>query len=1001
VPSLTAGESRSVTFVARVNASSPVPPDGTVLQSTATATSSAGTDSSIAEVTVRTAPAMTLGLVEDRDPVVPGASLTYALALGNAGATPSAAGVLRMPVPPGTTFVSASGGGVVVGDEVQWNVAAMAAGTIQRYQVVVQVGAAAMAGDLIESEAEFSAGATSLARAQRVTAVAATPPGMAVALAATPDPVEPGERVWFTLTYANRSGATVANWKVTATVPEYATVESNQDSDALCNGSTLGCGAGGVLSWTASSLAAGESRSLTYVARVASGASAPPEGTLLRSTATVSSALPGEASASALVAVDPSPSIALGVVEDSDPVALGGQLTYTLVLGNVGAVQSPAGVLSLAVPAGTTLASATGGGTLVGGAVQWNVAPIAPGASNRYQVVVQVGVGLAVGDLLRSVAEFSAGASTFARADVVTTIASAALVTRIASVALAATPDPVKPGEWVRFTVTLANLTAAPVGNWTIAATVPDHTTVESNQDSGALCDGSTLGCGPGGTLTWTVPSLAPTESRSVTYVARVASGASAPPDGSLLQSTATVASALPGEVSATAQVVVDATPTMTLGLVEDRDPVVIGNTVVYTLVLGNPTGVPSPAGVLRMSMPPGTTFASATGGGSLSGNEVLWNVGAVAAGTAQRFQVVLLASPSVAAGDLLEVGAEFAVGVTTVARASITTLVAATEPSASIEMTASPDPVKPGERARFAVTFANRTGFAVNGWNVTATVPEYTVVESNEDSGALCNGSVLGCGAGGTLSWTVPSLEAGESRTVSFWAIVSGGASAPPDGALLRSFGERHGRGRRDAASDARRDRRPGSGASGRCADLRALAGQSRRRTVAFVRTDDGRPVGDGVRGGDGGRNTSGEPGAVERRRDGRGCQQPLRAARAGRCRDAGGTRDRGRRGRRRRYDPSRARGRRDHRRDRSRACRDRACGDAESGEARGTGAVHRDLRQPHGVCRQRLDGDGDRAGTHDGGVERGLRRALQRQHAGLRAGRDACVDGAKPRRR
>ncbi len=789
VPSLAAGESRSVTFVARVNASSPVPPDGTVLQSTATATSSAGTDSSMAEVVVTAAPTMTLGLVEDPDPVVAGGVLNYALVLGNLGATQSPAGVLKMPVPPGTTFVSATGGGSLVGGDVLWNVAAMPAGTNQRYQLVVQVGATAASGDLIESEAEFSAASTNLARAQRVTAVVASPPAAAVALAASPDPVKPGERVWFTLTYANRTDAVVANWKVTATVPEYATVESNQDSGALCNGSTLGCGPGGTLSWTASSLAAGESRSVTYVARVASGASAPPEGMLLRSNATVTSAVPGEASASAQVVVDPTPTMALSLVEDSDPVAAGGLLTYTLVLGNLGGVQSPAGALSLAVPAGTTFVSATGGGTLVGNAVQWNVAPIAPGASNRYQAVVETGGTLPAGDLLRSAADFSAGVTTLARADVVSTVANAAAgAGPFASVALAATPDPVKPGERVWFTLTFANRTGAPIGDWKIAATVPDHTTVESNQDSGALCNGSTLGCGPGGTLTWTVPSLAAGESRSVTYVARVASGSSAPADGTLLRSTATVTSALPGEVSASADIVVDATPTMTLGMVENRDPVPTGGAVVYTLVLGNPTGVPGPAGVLRMSIPPGTTVVSATGGGSLSGNEVQWNVAAVAAGTAQRQQVVLLASPSVAAGDLLEVGAAFAVGITTIARASVTTLVAATEPNASIEMTASPDPAKPGERVLFAVTFANRTGFAVNDWTVTATVPDYTTVESNEDSGALCNGSTLGCGPGGTLSWTVPSLAAGESRTVAFWALVGGGASAPPDATLLRS---------------------------------------------------------------------------------------------------------------------------------------------------------------------------------------------------------------------
>ena len=59
----------------------------------------------------------------------------------------------------------------------------------------------------------------------------------------------------------------------------------------------------------------------------------------------------------------------------------------------------------------------------------------------------------------------------FVAATLTLPVASAA--TGDVKVAIEATPDPVKPGQHVLFTVTFANGTAAPVANWNVSATVP------------------------------------------------------------------------------------------------------------------------------------------------------------------------------------------------------------------------------------------------------------------------------------------------------------------------------------------------------------------------------------------------------------------------------------------------------------------------------------------------------------------------------------------------
>jgi uncharacterized repeat protein (TIGR01451 family) len=258
------------------------------------------------------------------------------------------------------------------------------------------------------------------------------------------------------------------------------------------------------------------------------------------------------------VAVDSSPQMSLGIVESEDPVQVGSQLAYSLVVSNRGAAASPSAVLSVRLPGGATFVSASGSGSHAGGIVLWNVPSIPAGTSLRYQLVVQVGVATVGGTLLEATADLSAGASNLSRASVATGVAG---VPPAADIAIAATPDPVKPGERVTFTVTFSNQAGVPVDNWTVRASVPDYTSVAANEDSGALCNGSTLGCAAGGTLSWTVPALATGESRVLTYAALVGTGSNAPPDGTLLVSTALVSSAPLGEVSATTAVVASVVP--------------------------------------------------------------------------------------------------------------------------------------------------------------------------------------------------------------------------------------------------------------------------------------------------------------------------------------------------------------------------------------------------------------------------------------------------------
>ena len=105
------------------------PPDGTVITVSAVASNSSFSTTTSVDVKVAANPAFNV-TVSANEPnfTTPGATLAYTVRYGNTGAA-SAGALLRVPLPAGTSLLSASDGGSLGGDGVvQWNVGALAAG---------------------------------------------------------------------------------------------------------------------------------------------------------------------------------------------------------------------------------------------------------------------------------------------------------------------------------------------------------------------------------------------------------------------------------------------------------------------------------------------------------------------------------------------------------------------------------------------------------------------------------------------------------------------------------------------------------------------------------------------------------------------------------------------------------------------------------------------------------------------------------------------------------
>ena len=121
-------------------------------------------------------------------------------------------------------------------------------------------------------------------------------------MTANPDPVRPGEQIFYTLTVSNAGISAATNVVVTDSTPDYTRLSWDIDISDSGRCGTNPCDPGEVIKWVLGNLEPGESRTLQMAAEVASGSSAPVDGTLILNNATVTHD-GGSASASKVVAV--------------------------------------------------------------------------------------------------------------------------------------------------------------------------------------------------------------------------------------------------------------------------------------------------------------------------------------------------------------------------------------------------------------------------------------------------------------------------------------------------------------------------------------------------------------------------------------------------------------------------------------------------------------------------------------------------------------------------
>ena len=493
--------------------------------------------------------------------------------------------------------------------------------------------------DLVGSDYVLTASAPELA------AVESAPfdgtPLLSLAVAAVPNPVQAGGQIVYTLTFSNSSvSETALGVTLTASRPADTTIV------AAGNAGTLDPD-GGTVRWSLGDLVPGESGTISLVVAVQSPLA---DGTLISSSAVLSSTAGDRATAEQTVTVQSEALLTLTLGDDVDPVEAGRELIYTLTFGNSSSSNETAlGVVLVAsLSSQTTFVSAGDGGTLDpdGATVRWPLGELAPGASGTISLVVAVQSPLADGTLISSSAVLESTAGDRATAEQTTTVKSAAAL----SLAVTDHTDPVEAGREMVYTLTFGNSSASneTAPGVTLTNTIPVHTTFVSASGGGLLEPG-------GGSVGWFIGDLAPGASGTRTLVVEVHSPLA---DGTLISNGSVLESAAGDHAAAGQTTTVRSRAVLTLEQSHEPVAVLPGDRVTMTLAFGNSGAANETAhgATLTDTLPAGTTFVTASDAGapSLSGSTVTWSLGELPPGTEGRRTLVFEIGLSLPSGTIL-----------------------------------------------------------------------------------------------------------------------------------------------------------------------------------------------------------------------------------------------------------------------------------------------------------------------------------------------------------
>ncbi len=765
----------NIFFDARVAS---VLPDGTPLRNLATAGANEVAPVLSNEVTtvVDSAPVLTISKTASVATLLspttasgdPGDTITYSISVENTGNAP-ATGVTVNDTLPGELLIDpGSTSANIVGQTATWTIPTLRPGAPTTLTIAARIANDVPDGTVLRNTASVQSNMAGVGGAVSapLTTIVTGQPRLTLGKQASASAVRAGEQLTYTLSYRNEGTADSGTITIEDVLPPEVSFVS-----ASNGGSDSG---GGHVTWTLPSLSAGQRGAVTVTVEVDPVI---PNNTVLRNTARIweggnvtTAVVATFTGVQPIVSSLPVLEIDKSVSKKQSKISAGDRAVFEIAYRNVGSDTATNVEIIDVLSSGLSLVSATGSPSISGNTITWRLPSLPAQTAGTLLLTAEADAALANGKVLTNSATISAVEQPQPRA------ASAAVTVLNEVLSLSKTADravvrsgvsaTATPGDTLTYTLSYENSGGAAAGAVTVTDVLPADVTFVSATPAPASVSGRSV--------SWDLGPVAAKSTGQLVLVTRVGDDLR---DGTVLHNTASISSTISTGTAATpVDVLVSSQPELDIiktSKVRQASP---GQTFAYDITVSNIGSDTAQNVTLNDTLPPETSFISATDGGTHSAGVVTWTLGTLQPNSSYTVHVEAQADTVIANGTPLlntaSVQGQNSAAALLPPVSSSLLLPVTSSPILDIDYSVDQPTVQPGGALLYTIIVRNTGNDTATNAAVSALLPAGTAPQSIDSFGAF---------VGNEATWNIGSLPPSGQIDLQFSVRVLSGI---PDGA-------------------------------------------------------------------------------------------------------------------------------------------------------------------------------------------------------------------------